>query len=260
MTLHSAALTGYSREAGKYETGRPDYPPALLPWLGETLGLGPQGPVLDLGAGTGKFTRLLVSAGVPAAHITAVEPVPAMAERLAAALPTVRTLAGSAEALPLPDGAVTVVTCAQSFHWFANPQALREIHRVLQPGGRLGLIWNVREERVDWVAAITALITPYEGDAPRFHTGAWRRPFESPDCPFGPLQVRHFAHVHRGPFEEVVVNRIRSVSFIAALPAAEQARVVAALRALPSQYPALQAPEIAFPYRTEAWHCQRREG
>jgi ubiquinone/menaquinone biosynthesis C-methylase UbiE len=131
---------------------------------------------MDLGAGTGKFTPLLVATG---ASVVAVEPVDAMRAQLLSNLPTVTALAASAQALPLADASVDAVLCAQAFHWFATPAALREIGRVLKVGGKLGLVWNVRDESVDWVAAITRIIAPYEGDTPRFHTGEWRRLFPS---------------------------------------------------------------------------------
>ncbi len=251
--IHDAAQRGYASASDSYQRGRPEYPEALGAWLGETLGVGPGARVLDLGAGTGKFTKLLARTG---ASVTAVEPVDAMRARLSEALPDVRALAGTAEAIPLPDGDIDVLTCAQAFHWFANAQALREMHRVLRPGGRLGMVWNVRDESIDWVAAITGIITPYEGDAPRFYKGTWRLPFEG-QALFGPLQRTVFPHSHVGTFEQVVIDRILSVSFIAALPEQERQSVADRLRSLKTRYAALREPTIAFPYATEAWTAER---
>ena len=251
------AQRGFAAAASLYTRGRPDYPPALSTWLRDALALGPGRTVVDLGAGTGKFTGLLADTG---AAVTAIEPVDAMLAVLARDRPEVRALAGSAQAMPLADASIDVVVCAQAFHWFATRDALDEIHRVLKPGGRLGLVWNVRDQRVDWVSELTAIIEPYEGDAPRHHTGAWRRPFEAGANGFGPLAVTHFDHVHRGPPEQVVVDRFLSVSFIAALPEAERDRVAARLRALCRDHPALRGREtIDFPYRTEAWACRRED-
>ncbi len=254
--MHEAARQGYAAGSGAYERGRPEYPAGLLDWLREELRLGPGAQALDLGAGTGKFSRLALQTG---AAVSAVEPVDAMRERLAQALPSVHALAGSAEALPLDSASVDAVLCAQAFHWFANAAALRETHRVLRPGGRLGLVWNVRDERVDWVAAITELFRPHEGDAPRFHTGRWRQPFAALPARFGPLRQQAFMHGHEGGFDEVVVDRCLSVSFIAALPEAERRGFEAQLRELPQRFPALRAPRIVFPYRTEAWVAERLE-
>ena len=103
--------------------------------------------MLDLAAGTGKLTRLLVDTGT---RIVAVEPADGMRRRLEEELPGVEALAGTAEAIPLGDESVDAVTIAQAFHWFDGDAALAEIHRVLVPGGRLGLVWNGREEPEPW--------------------------------------------------------------------------------------------------------------
>ncbi|CCE05878.1 Methyltransferase type 11 [Bradyrhizobium sp. STM 3843] len=249
MAIHEAARRGFSKESASYERGRPEYPDGLLGWLRDSLGAKPGAQVVDLGAGTGKFTRLLARTG---ADVVAVEPVDAMRERLALASPGIRALAGTAESMPLDDRSVDAMGCAQAFHWFANSRALQEIHRVLRPGGKLGLVWNVRDESVDWVAAITAIITPYEGDAPRFYTGRWRQPFEQQEL-FTPLQCTVFANSHVGTFDQVVIDRTMSVSFIAALSDDEKCALEARLRALHDAFPALREAEISFPYHTEAW-------
>ncbi len=251
--IHDAAQRGYTNAPDSYQRGRPEYPLALATWLDTTLSVREGARVVDLGAGTGKFTKLLARTG---AAVTAVEPVDAMREKLSESLPSVRALAGTAETMPLADGEADVLVCAQAFHWFANEQALREMHRVLKLGGRLGLVWNVRDESCDWAAAITEIITPYEGDAPRYYTGQWKCPFEGQTL-FAPLQLTEFAHSHEGSFEQVVIDRIASVSFIAALPRAEREVVEAKLRALPQRFAALREPVIAFPYVTQAWCAER---
>jgi SAM-dependent methyltransferase len=254
MAIHEAAQQGYSNESSTYQRGRPEYPAELLGWLERDLGVSAGADVVDLGAGTGKFTRLLARLG---ANVTAIEPVDAMRERLVQAVSGVRALPGSAESMPLGDASVDAVACAQAFHWFANEAALHEIHRVLRPGGRLGLVWNVRDETVDWVAAITKIITPYEGDVPRHYTGRWRQPFEGQDL-FAPLQRTVFAHSHIGDFDQVVIDRFMSVSFIAALPDEKKREVEARLRELQEVFPELRQERVAFPYQTEAWLSERR--
>ncbi|MBM9485175.1 class I SAM-dependent methyltransferase [Pseudomonas sp. ICBG1301] len=251
--VHASAQQGFSTQAATYVQGRPDYPRQLIGWLGEALGVEPQSTVIDLGAGTGKFTRLL-STLTPA--LIAVEPIAAMAAQLAKSLPDVRLVEGTAESIPLGDATADAVVCAQAFHWFATQAALAQIHRVLKPGGRLGLVWNVRDESVDWVAAITAIITPYEGDTPRFHTGRWREAFNGKY--FSAPELTCFPYQHVGSPQEVIMDRFLSVSFIAALPDAEKAKVRAQLQALIDTHPALQGRDsVAFPYQTQAYVCHR---
>ena len=85
-----------------------------------------------------------------------------------------------AESILLPDASVDAVTVGQAFHWFRGHEALSEIHRVLRPGGRLGLIWNFRDETVPWVAELTRIMEPHRGSAPRAAAGTWREAFGAP--------------------------------------------------------------------------------
>lgn len=251
--VHNAAQVGFSTQAGAYTQGRPDYPHELNTWLRGALGIGATSAVVDLGAGTGKFTRLLKPL---TEHLIGVEPVDAMRSEFAAHLPDVQIVPGTAQSIPLPDSSADAVVCAQAFHWFADSAALAQIHRVLKPDGKLGLVWNVRDESVDWVAEITRIITPYEGDTPRFHTGNWRLPFDGRY--FSAPEMTCFNYSHTGNAETVIMNRFLSVSFIAALPAAEKATVTEQLREMINTHPALRGREtIAFPYQTQAYLCRR---
>lgn len=253
-TVHPSAVRGFSQGAETYSQGRPDYPPDVDVWLSEKIGLGPGVSAVDLGAGTGKFTGRLIGTG---ADVLAVDPVSEMLERLVQAHPGVEARVGSAQAIPLDDASVDAVVCAQSFHWFATSEALAEIRRVLKPGGRLGLVWNVRDHSVPWVARFTAMLDVYNVDAqaPRYHLGQWRQPF--PAEGFGPLESARFAHGgHMGAPGDVIVKRGLSVSFIAALPEDVRARVAEEIRGLISETPELAGRDrVSFPYVTEAYSC-----
>jgi SAM-dependent methyltransferase len=110
--------------------------------------------VVDLGAGTGKLTETLVRLCV---EVTAVEPDPDMLGQLRCELPSVRSLAGSAEDIPLPDGSADAVVAGQSLHWFDLDRAIPEMARVLVPGGVLAALWNVDDDRVPWVAELAEI-------------------------------------------------------------------------------------------------------
>jgi SAM-dependent methyltransferase len=252
-TVHHAAAKGFGAAAQAYQESRPDYPAALADWLREELGLAPGRVVVDLGAGTGKFTPLLSATG---ARLVAVEPVEAMRAEFVAAHPDVEALAGEAERLPLADASVDAIVCAQSFHWFAKAAALAEMRRALKPGGALGLVWNVRDDRVAWVAALTKILDRHQGDAPRHESGHWRALFPAPG--FTPLSERRFVYEHVGSAERIIVERAMSVSFIAALPTDEQARVAEEVRALIAATPSLaDRATVAFPYVTHAYACRK---
>lgn len=110
---------------------------------------------LDLGAGTGKFTELIVHR---AATTIAVEPSDAMRAVLVDKLPGVEAVAGTAEDIPVESDTVSVVTVAQAFHWFDRDKAAAEIHRVLKQGGTLALLWNHADPECDWDRACARVL------------------------------------------------------------------------------------------------------
>ncbi|MFT6656882.1 class I SAM-dependent methyltransferase [Maritalea sp.] len=251
--VHDSAAKGYQTSANAYQKGRPDYSPKILEWLRDDLSVSRNSIIVDLGAGTGKFTQRLCEISN---NVIGVEPVDAMREQLAHNLQQVQTLKGTATAMPHADASVDFVICAQAFHWFATKQTMAEIHRILKPGGRLGLVWNVRDENTDWVAELTKIVTPYEGDAPRYYKGDWRNVF--PATGFTDLHSSSFAHAHFGSPEDVIINRFMSVSFVAAQDAATRKTIEEEMRTLIAKHPALIGKtELAFPYVTECFWCEK---
>ncbi len=253
--IHRMAVQGYQTAASTYRAGRPDYPKELIAILHGDLSIGHGKAVLDLGAGTGKFTTLLASTG---ADVIAVEPVEAMRRELAAALPAVDLRDGTAAHIPMPDAAVDAVFCAQSFHWFATRATLDEIHRVLKPGGLLGLVWNVRDESVGWVAALTDLIAPYQDDTPRYRDMVWRALFPTPG--FTDLNETSIPYAHEGRVEQIVLDRFMSISFVAAQTPEIQRSIEAGIHDLITRTAALSGPGPAsFPYNTCLYTCRKAD-
>lgn len=247
MEVRSEAMVGFGRTADAYERGRPGYPAEAVALLAEALDLRPGATVVDVGAGTGKLTRALLPTG---AHLVAVEPVAQMRRRFAEALPGIEVRDGTAGHLPIGDAEVDAVVCGQAFHWFAEPEVLAEFARVLRPGGHLGLIWNVRDLSVPWVARLTAIIDTRAGDTPRHESGAWRLAFD--DQPwFGELDSASVDHVHVLPLP-AMLERYASTSFVAALPDDERADLLGQVAAVLAQV-AGAAGTVAHPYRTDVW-------
>ncbi|HEU4363243.1 MAG TPA: class I SAM-dependent methyltransferase, partial [Mycobacterium sp.] len=147
---HDRSLS-FGSQAAAYERGRPSYPPEAIDWLLPADAHN----VLDLGAGTGKLTTRLVERGL---DVVAVDPIAEMLEVLRGALPATPALLGTAEQIPLPDSSVDAVLVAQAWHWFDPARAVPEVARVLRPGGRLGLLWNTRDERLGWVKELGRII------------------------------------------------------------------------------------------------------
>jgi SAM-dependent methyltransferase len=218
--------------------------------VARVLGLGPGSTVVDLAAGTGKLTRLLVG---HAARLIAVDPSETMLAALHERLPSVEARAGTAEAIPLPDSSAHAVFAGQAFHWFRAEEACREIARVLVPGGGVALLWNRarwRDAGHAWLPALNALLAPYRQAAGEFPSGdnRWRRAFEAR---FEPLACEEYDHVHRvGPDDLVAL--VGSWSWIANVPQPERGDVLARVRTLVAD-----TPEIALPYRTEVFWTRR---
>jgi SAM-dependent methyltransferase len=250
--VHDSAAVGFQASADTYERGRPGFPEDAIAALARECEIGPWHRVVDLAAGTGKLTRQLVPFG---AELIAVEPVAGMRRVFAERLPDVPVLDGTAEALPFEDGSVDAVVASQAFHWFDPEKAPREIHRVLVPFGSLGLVWNVRDESVPWVAELTDLMEPYRRDTPAYRTGNWRRGLEATDL-FTPLRRLEFRY-EQAMTVDGLVDRVLSVSFMASLPDDEHRAAEDSVRELAATDPALKGrDEFALPYRTDVFTCR----
>jgi len=255
MPVHEIAASGFDRGADAYERARPSYPPDAVAWLVDVLRLGPATTLVDLAAGTGKLTRLLTPTG---AWTVAVEPVEGMRRVLHAAQPRVVVVAGVAERLPLADASVDAVTVAQAFHWFDADAAFAELARVLRPGGRVGLVWNARDRSVAWVDQLWSIMDRVERRAPWRDHERWSDAALGHRHGFGPLHETTFHH-EQVTDPEAMVDRIASVSHVAALPEADRATVLDETRAVLATHPDVAGrSELTLPYRVDAYWCDRR--
>jgi SAM-dependent methyltransferase len=230
----------FGAAAAAYDAHRPSYPAEALEWA---LGSTPL-RVVDLGAGTGIMTRVLVGLGH---EVVAVEPDERMREQLARTTPGVTALEGTGESIPLPDGSVDAVVCAQSYHWFEPERAHPEIARVLRPGGVLAPVWNLRDEDVPWIAEFTRLA---HGPSSKGYVG--REDYSSFGPLFTPADMRIFRHVVRMTTEDLLALITTRSYFLVASPE-RQAETTAAIRALVADLP----QPFDVPYLTKTYRAHK---
>jgi SAM-dependent methyltransferase len=223
----------------EYEQGRPGWPPDVL----RVASVPSAATVLELGAGTGKLTRLLVT------HfdcVVAVEPQRAMRRRLMGFCPDVEVIEGTAERIPLGDASVDAVFVAEAFHKFDDENSVHEIARVLRPQGTLTLMWNVpagpTEPSVDRVEQVVDRVLAEHGlsrqqlgydatdlNTARFASDEWRRAFDaSPFEEFHEARLPHCQVLDR----DGMVAFVASMGWLADLPDEERLPVLDEIRSL----------------------------
>ena len=247
--VHPIAAAGFAAAADAYERARPTYPPEAVAWLAARLGLGPGRTVVDVGAGTGKLTRLLVPFGP---RVIAVEPVPEMLAKLREVVPGIEAMAGTAEALPLPDASADAITVAQAMHWFDHSQALPELRRVLRPTGSLGLIWNSRDLSDPLQEQLEALLAPARQKVPAQIELGWREPLRRSQL-YGPIEEQRFRNEQLSTAQDLR-DRVTSTSFVAAMAAAEREALLDRVQSLVAGMP----EPFGFQYETEVYVTQAR--
>ncbi len=228
--------SSFGAAATAYAEHRPDYARAAVRWAVEPA---PGPRVLDLGAGTGKLTAVLAALGV---DVIAVEPDPAMLAELRRALPDVRALPGSAEAVPLPDASVDAVLAGHSLHWFDMDAAGPELARVLVPGGILAGLWNVMDDRVGWIAGL-ARVSGSAAIGPRDLLGSWRAETAAAHLPgigvaarFGSPEQAEFPHGQRRTADSLVAALATRAGMLV-MPEQERAAALGRIRAFLASRP-----------------------
>jgi SAM-dependent methyltransferase len=252
MTVDPRAASGFGAAADAYQRGRPSYPVQAITVVVDAFALCRTSTVLDLAAGTGQLARLMRPR---VGTVIAVEPAAAMRGKLAADMPDVVALDGTAEAIPLGDQAVDAVVVGEAFHWFRIAAAAREIARVLTEQGGLALLWNVPTWTVEdtpWLDAFRQIVAGHRRAAGGYPAGdnTWREQLDQTSL-FAPIihvQARHIQHLSCDDF----VAQVASWSWIANLPDAERLTVLASVRELMREH-----PEISIPYRTDLYWTRR---
>lgn len=234
----------FGAAAARYDRYRPTYPAAAVSWA---VGIAPK-KVVDVGAGTGLLTRVLLSLGH---DVTAVEPDALMRKQLSARLPNVTVLAGAAERIPSPSGSVDAVVCGQAYHWFDRERAHPEIARVLRPGGAFAAMWNERDPLVPWTDDYGLIV-----DGVRAQPG--ERPVEDYGQWFIRIEFAEFRHeVPMTPEDLVALTTTRS-PYLVGSPEV-RAKLEADVRQLAATHPDLRGRDsFEMRYVTEVYRAVKR--
>jgi SAM-dependent methyltransferase len=246
VTVDPRAGSGFASGVNAYVRGRPSYPSHAIVELARAFGLTAASTALDLAAGTGKLTRLLLPV---VGRVIAVEPSQAMLAELREQLPAVDARPGTADAIPSADDSVDAVFVGEAFHWFRTAPACREIARVLSAGGGLALLWNrARWTAADlpWLPAFDDLVRPHREAAGPFPGEQWKRALEETRL-FAPLSSAGSDHVHRISADDFIAL-VASWSWIANLPDDQRAAVLRRVGGLVGDQ-----PKLTLRYRTEVY-------
>jgi SAM-dependent methyltransferase len=231
--------SSFGAAAAAYAEHRPDYAQAAVRWI---LDAAPGRRVLDLGAGTGKLTATLRGVG---ADVVAVEPDPRMLAELRKN--HVDSRRGSAEAIPLPDKEVDAVVAGNALHWFDMAKAGPEIARVLKPGGVLAGLWNVLDDRVEWVAGLAQIAGP-AAVGPRDTPAAWRA--EAARMEVGePEELAEFPHGQRRTADSLVATLATRAGMLV-MPESEREATLQRIREFLASRPETARGEFTLPMLT----------
>ncbi len=239
----------FGQAAAAYESGRPGYPPEAVAWLLDPVREpGRALRVADVGAGTGKLTRTVVELG---ADVVAVDPDADMLATLRENARGVPTFVGTAEQLPLPDSGLDAVVMGQAWHWVDVEAASRETARVLRSGGVLGLIWNIRDDAVDWVRRLTEAMGGSNAEVLLATTGPRvAEPYESLEH----HEWRWERRITLPQLRDLVVSRSDIITASAERRAAIDAAVDGVLASVPGL---ADGGSVALPYVTHAFRARR---
>ncbi|MCP2251196.1 class I SAM-dependent methyltransferase [Lentzea aerocolonigenes] len=248
MDLHARRADSFGAQAEAYAEHRPDYPVAAIRWALEPLGTSERLDVMDLAAGTGKLTSVLVAEGH---RVTAVEPNEQMLSELVRRVHDVRALPGHAEHIPVPDQTIDAVLVGTAFHWFDQERALPEIARVLRPGGVVAAMWNEHARDVEWLAEFERLSATSVESQHQDPTGVMT------SSSFSPIETRTFPHAHRRDSPEALVATVNTHSRMLVVSDEERAEINEKMLAFLRSRPETSNGPFDVPLRTEVFRAVR---
>lgn len=244
MASRDEMSVSFGSKASTYEAGRPGYPAEAVAWLLRPVNHdGRALRVVDVGAGTGKLTRVVVELG---ADVVAIDPDPAMLAELRTHVHGVPTFLGRAEGMPLPDASVDALLFGQAWHWVDPVAASAEAGRVLRSGGVLGLVWNIRDDSVPWVRRLTEIM--HGSHAEEMLAQGDPQVAE----PFGELEAQTWRW-SRSMTRDVLLAMARSRSYMITASDEDRAAIERGLEALLDEIGAVGDRVIGLPYVTRAF-------
>jgi SAM-dependent methyltransferase len=248
MASREEMSTSFGAAAAVYESGRPDYPRAAVEWMLAPVASHERAPrVADVGAGTGKLTRVVAAVG---AEVVAIDPDLGMLAELAVAVPGIPTFTGTAETLPLPDASVDAIVLGQAWHWVDPVAASAEVGRALRAGGVLGLVWNFRDEREPWVKRLTEIMNPSSAEE---MLASGTPPVAAP---FSGVEAEQWEW-SRQVTREALLSMMRSRSYLITAPDDERARIEREVGELFDEIGAVGDRTVELPWVTRAYRAVR---
>jgi len=241
----------FATGADRYERLRPDYPLEAVRFCVPMR----NAEVVDVGAGTGKFTRSLVAEGH---RVIAVEPSADMRSALALAVPGVRVHDATAERTGLPDGSVDVATFAQSWHWTDVGAASAELQRIVRPGGYASMVWTMLDDGAPWVERVQAAMHSTERAWQRLPGAkevAWERP---PRGAFGRAERHTVAWSGPITLADLVALVTTRSYYLEATPDEQQALLGRVRDRVEREFPTgREEDQVELPYVTTCLRYQR---
>ncbi|KAF9013859.1 S-adenosyl-L-methionine-dependent methyltransferase [Cyathus striatus] len=232
--VHATAQKGFGAGTNDlYDRARPSYQPQALSFIRNAVKAAPPFNVVEIGAGTGIFTRALLSHSEwsdAVKQLQAFEPSEGMRTVFSNTVndDRVKVAEGTFAHTTVESGWADLIIIAQAFHWCPDYNlASAEFSRILKPNGLVAFIWNLEDrEAADWIAQLRDRIERHEGGTPQFRLGLWRQTFDTPNYKqyFEPPKEQIWEYQLEGN-KSIVVDRACSKSYIAILPEDEREQV-----------------------------------